>query len=149
MDDYIREYIVLSRAWYAASSRETLRSFKPPVLDSISVSVRHRTRAGDSGEFSLELAQIGTITNAVVLRAYDDAWHVLPKCGDLLLRLAQLSDRRERAYQERGYNRGDIGLGEIETLLRECGFTDATPTTEPTWPRRPAGIDGDLADVPF
>lgn len=110
-----REYTVLSRAWYGDASLRYLQS--QGIVDEINVG-HFSSGGGTTGEFKIELHKFMQASNSYAVRVciFDDAWHLLVHEAELFQRIGSLPR--------------DSSLADVERVLQEIGFRDATPTKE-------------------
>ena len=112
----IKQYIHLSRAWYAESNLKG-RDMVDEVMFGF-----YRPEGGTSGEMGMRWMNLGEkwemgkkiIHAAPQLQCFNDAWHALYQFQDVLAALAELDDI-------------DITPEQFCQLLDQCGFVDATP----------------------
>lgn len=107
-----RRYTVVSRAYYAANER----CIDPALRDQIDAG-HYPADGGTTGDFGIVLNHLG-----LNLRIWDEAWHLFVYEADLFAALGKLA--------------GKPTIADVERVLVEHGFTDATPTHRP---RRVAG----------
>jgi hypothetical protein len=108
-----RQYVVLSRAWYGEASLQYMR--KEGVVDQISVG-HYSSGGGTTGEFIIEQHRFNQPRHgqlAVRVCLFDDAWHLLVHEAELFRRIGELPE--------------GSSFEDVERVLQEVGFVDATP----------------------
>ena len=106
-----RQFIHLSRAWYAKSSLANSR-----VDDEVMIGMYH-PEGGTTGEFAIRWSDVGG-KSVPMLCVFDDAWDAMMMFRDVLEVMASVDD--QKVTPER-----------FCELLIECGVEDATPEQSP------------------
>lgn len=105
-----RSFIQTSRAYYAKTA------MSGGEVDNVTLGF-YSPGGGTSGEFQVSWTPLG---NRIVpqLLVFDDAWHALNECRDVLGKMAKVDDE-------------NISPEDFCKLLLTLGFEDATPVDKP------------------
>lgn len=103
----IRAYYHLKEAWYAEANLKD-RDFVDEVMFGF-----YHPDGGTSGEIAMRWIDLGSYI-APQIQCFNDAWHALGECKDVIDELAKVDDI-------------NISSERFCLILQACGFVDMTP----------------------
>jgi hypothetical protein len=113
-DGAVRQFIILSEAWYAEASQTAHQRLTGE--DEITLGF-YVPDDGSTGEFSIKWERLeGRLVPQ--LHAYHDAWSALANFADVLQKLEELDGTSP-------------SVAAVATVLKECGVVDATNRVSP------------------
>lgn len=113
----IKQYVVLSEAWYGDANLKTPRPETKPYLKKVENVMFgfYCPDGGTSGEMAMNWYLLGDDkTASACLECWNDAWHTLAQFKDVIDALADVDNE-------------DISPKQFTAILDKCGFVDATP----------------------
>lgn len=117
---YIRSYVHLKDAYYGESNLENHE-----YIDVVTLSINDSTEKC-LGEINVCWYTFRDGTLAARLESFDDTWHALLVCQDVLKKMSDWTEMQE----DLGRSHLDaLSPKEFCALLDSCGFEDKTPRT--------------------